>query len=127
MSDETRFESWLKGYGRAWETGDAEAAGALFSQEARYYETPFDEPLQGRAAVIDYWSDVPRLQEGITFRYEILADGGGRGVARWWAAFTRRATQSRVRLDGILLAEFDEAGLCLVFREWWHRQEEQAG
>lgn len=123
MNEEKQFVLWLAAYGRAWETGDAQAAGALFSQDARYFETPFDEPFRGRGAISAYWSDVPRLQEQITFRYQVLAFAADQGIARWWAEFTRRPSQSRVRLDGILLAQFDQAGLCHTFREWWHRQE----
>jgi hypothetical protein len=29
----------------------------------------------------------------------------------------------RLLLDGVFLVEFDEAGLCSRFREWWHREE----
>ena len=50
---------WLDAYGRAWETKDPEAAADLFAEDATYHETPFDEPMRGRAEISGYWSDVP--------------------------------------------------------------------
>ena len=45
------FEAWLRGYKKAWEGRDAEAAAALFTPDAEYYWTPFDPPQRGRAAI----------------------------------------------------------------------------
>jgi hypothetical protein len=51
---ETQLENWLEALGRAWETRDPEAAAALFSERAEYYETPFVEPARGREGVRTY-------------------------------------------------------------------------
>ena len=123
MNPET-FGSWLDAYGRAWETRDPESAATLFTEDATYHETPFDEPMRGRAAILEYWSDVPRSQGDIRFSYEILAASERGGVAHWGAEFLRLPARTRVRLDGILLAELDGDGSCTEFREWWHRREE---
>ena len=118
------FKGWLDAYGRAWETGDPEAATELFAEDAVYHETPFDEPMRGRAEILDYWSDVPRYQDDIRFSYEVLAVSEGEGIARWSARFVRLPARTPIRLDGVLLAKLDVAGRCTEFREWWHRQEE---
>jgi SnoaL-like domain len=120
--DRETFEAWLDAYGRAWETGDREAAAELFTEDAAYHETPFDEPMRGRAEISEYWSDVPRLQENVRFSYEILA--ASEGVAHWRADFLRLPSRTPVRLDGIMLARLDAEGRCAEFREWWHRREE---
>ena len=124
LRDTETFEGWLDAYGRAWETGDPEAAAELFSDDAAYHETPFDEPMRGREEIIEYWSGVPRYQGDIRFSYEILAASEGEGVAHWSADFLRLPARTPVRLDGILLAKLDADGRCTEFREWWHRQEE---
>ncbi|OFZ88838.1 MAG: hypothetical protein A2V78_09750 [Betaproteobacteria bacterium RBG_16_64_18] len=41
------FQQWLDRYGDAWVAGDPDAAVQLFSSDAAYYETPFDEPMFG--------------------------------------------------------------------------------
>ena len=81
MKDEG-LRSWLGEYGRAWENRDAAAAGELFTDDASYRESPFDEPVRGRAAIIEYWSDNVKSQEEIRFDYEILSATERGGIAR---------------------------------------------
>lgn len=126
MLTQQRFREWLEAYGRAWETGDPDAAAALFAADAVYEETPFDQPMHGREEVRAYWSAVPREQRDIRFRFEILACEGDSGVAHWRTSLTRVTTGGRVELDGILWARFDAEGRCRHFREWWHRKEQDA-
>ncbi len=123
MERET-FEGWLDAYGRAWETRDPAAAAELFTEDAVYHETPFDEPMRGRAEISDYWSDVTRSQDDVRFSYEILATSEEEGIAHWNADFVRLPARTPIRLDGVLLAKLNVAGRCTEFREWWHRQEE---
>jgi uncharacterized protein (TIGR02246 family) len=117
------LDSWLGAYKRAWEDRDPEAAADLFTADAAYHETPFDEPLRGREGILDYWSAVPRTQEGIEFSYEVLATTEAGGVAHWRAEFTSLPSRSAVDLDGILLVKLDADGKCTEFREWWHKRE----
>jgi len=120
------FQHWLDAYGRAWETRDPQAAAQLFAEAATYQETPFDEPLRGRAAIVAYWSEVPRTQEQIRFGHKILSTKEHTGIAHWWASFVRLPAKSPVALNGIFVVTFDANGQCVEFREWWHRQEERA-
>lgn len=122
MNEQT-FADWLDRYGHAWERRDPAAAADLFTEDALYYETPFDEPFAGRAAIRDYWTDVPRLQTGISFSYEILSVQEKVGIARWWAEFQRIGSGHRVRLDGIMVVTMAENGRCRLFQEWWHKEE----
>jgi hypothetical protein len=117
------FEGWLDAYGRAWEAGDPEAAAKLFTEDAAYHETPFDEPMRGREEILEYWSGVPRSQGDVRFSYEILAASEEEGIAHWNADFVRLPARTPVQLDGILLAKLDAGGRCTEFREWWHRRE----
>lgn len=122
--DTTRLNDWLDAYGEAWIAGDPEAAARLFAPDARYHETPFDEPMIGREAIHRYWAEGARdAQEQVRFSHDVVAVVGDAGVARWRATFTRVPSGRRVELDGVLLAEFDREGRCTVFREWWHRRE----
>ncbi len=121
--DRATFKNWLDDYKRAWEARDPEAAANLFTANAAYHETPFEAPSRGRKGILDYWSGVPRTQEGIEFSYEILATTDTGGIAHWRSEFTRLPSGSAVALDGILLAELDADGRCTEFREWWHKRE----
>ena len=118
------FEDWLDKYGQAWERGDAEGAIRLFTDNANYYETPFDNPMIGHEVIRKYWSEgAGQSQKDVQFSYQILAVGEDFGIARWQAKFVRVPSGNQVSLDGVLVSSFDEQGKCKVFREWWHRVE----
>ena len=119
-----QFERWLIGYGKAWESGNPHLAVELFTDDARYFETPFDEPMIGRQTIYRYWSDgAGQAQRDVKFTYRILSLDQNVGMAHWEATFVRIPSDQQVELNGVLLAEFDEGGKCSVFREWWHRRE----
>lgn len=118
--DREAFEGWLDAYGRAWEGRDPEAAARLFTDDAAYYETPFDVPARGREGISMYWTEATGSQQDIRFSSEVLAITEDKGIARWRVAFTRVSSDIPVELDGIFLVELNGEGLCTGFREWWH-------
>jgi hypothetical protein len=122
-TDHEVFESWLAAYGSAWETRDPRAAADLFSEDATYRETPFDEPARGRKAIADYWARVTSGHEGVRFGQEILAVADDTGIARWWASFRSTSSGEPGELDGIFVIRMGADGLCKEFREWWHYRE----
>jgi hypothetical protein len=115
-------DSWLAHYGAAWEKRDAAAAGALFTTTARYGETPFDVPKQGRAAIEDYWRTVTADQRDIVFNWKVIAVNGSTAAAHWSAKFRLESTGAIVELDGMFVLEFEPAGSgqCSALAEWWH-------
>jgi limonene-1,2-epoxide hydrolase len=119
----TELQTWLDAYGQAWQARDANAAAGLFSEEAAYHETPFVEPLRGRAEILAYWSHVARTQDHIRFEYEILAVTAQQGIAHWRASFVRVPERTHVKLDGIFLITFNGDGRCETLREWWQRKQ----
>ena len=118
------LQGWLEGYGRAWESRDPEAVGKLFADDATYQETPYTQPMRGREAIQQYWSQVvATAQEHIKFGYEVLADAEDSAIVHWWASFVRVQSRAQVSLDGIFLLKFDTEGRCRELREWWVRKE----
>ncbi len=121
------FKEWLDSYGAAWQDGDAQAAIDLFTDDAEYYETPFDDPMVGRDAIQRYWSEgAGESQKDVRFLHETMTVVGAKGLARWQATFVRIPSGNHVVLDGFLMAEFDGEAKCSVFREWWHRRETES-
>jgi uncharacterized protein (TIGR02246 family) len=121
--DREAFKNWLAAYGRAWTGRDAEAAASLYSEDATYQVTPFDEPLRGRSAIYEYWVGVAKTEENIQFEYEIIAVTAELGIARWRASFVRVPPGLETKLDGIFLIALDEEGRCVSLREWWHKKQ----
>lgn len=118
------FQHWLARYGRAWVAGDPDAVVQLFSLEAAYYETPFDEPMIGTEAIHRYWTEgAKNAQSDVTFEATAVTISQRTGFALWRATFRRVPSQVFVELDGVLSAQFDGAMRCSEFREWWHRKE----
>lgn len=117
------FHGWLRAYGYAWETHDCAAIGLLFAQDALYYIKPFDEPLCGRSAIVQYWEGIARKQINVHFQADVLSITGNTLLAHWTTTFDRVRSGRTIQLDGILLAEVNPAGECVLFKEWWHRQE----
>ena len=116
-------ERWLMSYGAAWEHADPAGAAHLFTDDCRYYETPFSDPAAGREGVRTYWQVVPDRQREVVFGYQVLAVQAQTVIAHWTASFTRVPTDVRVHLDGMFVLEFSADGLCRTLREWWHRHE----
>ena len=115
-------DSWLARYGAAWEQRDAAAAGKLFTANARYSETPFDVPKQGRAAIEEYWRTVTADQRDIIFKWKLFSVNGSIGVAHWSAKFRLESTGAVIELDGMFVLEFspDNPDQCFALAEWWH-------
>jgi len=118
------FKSWLEAYGRAWRDRNPQAAANLFAEDGIYQVTPFLEPMRGRPAILEYWSQVARTEEDIQFGYEVLSVTPEIGIARWWASFIRVPPGLRTRLDGIFLISLDADGHCRSLREWWHKDQQ---
>lgn len=111
---------WLSRYGQAWEARDADAVAGLFTEDARYFETPYAEPFKGRDGVKQYWSTVTADQRDVDFESETIGVVGRTGIARWSARFKLASSGGSVELNGVFLLEFDDAGQCSSLREWWH-------
>jgi uncharacterized protein (TIGR02246 family) len=113
-----RVEEWARRYARAWEEADAEAAAALFTEDATYRSDPFGEPHRGREGVRAYWRDVTASQAKVVVDVgRILADGN-RVLVEWWTQMDSDGTP--VTLPGALILDFDEAGLCRALREYYN-------
>jgi len=117
------FRGWLEAYRKAWEERNPQIVVKLFSTDAICRESPFEEPIRGLDAILDYWAHVPKTQDQVRFDYEILAVSGETGIARWRASFQRIPTKVQVSLDGIMVVRFNAENQCVLFEEWWRRQE----
>ncbi len=120
--DEGSFGAWLDAYGGAWERRDARAFAALFTEDASYFWTPYDEK-RGRDGVAAAFAAATSHQDEIDFGYEILSAAGRQGLAHWWCSLLHTGTGRRVHIDGIFFVRLDADGLCDLFREWWHSRE----
>lgn len=115
---------WLDAYGKAWENRDAEAAAALFTEDAVYQWGPFGRRLRGRLMIREAWAEAVEDQRRVEFGYEVLTATARGGIARWWCSAERASRKVRARDEGIFRLAFDETGLCKSFEEWFNSKEE---
>ncbi len=74
---------WVAGYERAWRDGDLAAVAELFTEDARYRPSSYEEARIGHAAIRAFWLD----DEATTFscRAEPVA-------VRWWLSPPHRGS-----------------------------------
>lgn len=53
--DRSAVDHWLQAYVEAWKSYDREQIGALFAEDVRYRYHPYDDPVEGREAVVESW------------------------------------------------------------------------
>jgi ketosteroid isomerase-like protein len=107
-------QAWLDSYIEAWRSYDADAIGALFSDDASYAYHPYDESVRGRAAIVEHWRgdrDEPGSWEA---RYEVSLIEGDRAIARGETRYSVGRTFSN-----LFELRFDDAGRCSSFVEWY--------
>ncbi len=117
------FDKWIKAYGRAWETKNVEKFAGLFTEDAQYYWTPFDEPKQGVQEIADAFRSAVSRQDDIHFGRSWIHINRELGIAHWWCSFTRVPDDYTVHIDGCMVIKITRAARCKEFWQWWHTDE----
>jgi ketosteroid isomerase-like protein len=114
-------QAWLDNYVRAWRTYDAHKIGDLFSEDALYFYSPFDEhnPVRGRAAIVANWLEGPDAPNSWEAHYVPVAVEGNVGVAHGRTRYLRPDGTLEREFDNIFVLHFDDAGRCTRFTEWY--------
>ncbi|HVL64906.1 MAG TPA: nuclear transport factor 2 family protein [Actinomycetota bacterium] len=117
--DMDSFARWTAGYAKACEQNDAAAAAALFSEDAVYYTTPFDQPWDGRSEIEANWGEDDEVLEGFECRCDPIAVTGNVGVARWWAIYP----STGMEFSSVFVVTFADGERASEFREWYMSRE----
>ena len=117
--DDNHVTAWMDSYKRSWEKQDADAFVTLFTGDAVYRDTPFDEPFQGP----DFhavWTELATRQSDNRFDFEVMAVSGEMAFVHWWGTTTRVPSGERSKGDGMFVLYFHDDGRCRELREWQH-------
>ena len=114
-------QTWLDKYVDAWRTYDVSKIGDLFSEDALYFFSPFDDndPVRGRAAIVANWLEAPDDPQSWEARYEPVAVEGNVAVANGRTRYLRPDDTLEREFDNIFVLHFDNAGRCTRFTEWY--------
>ena len=126
--DRADVARWLTDYVEAWKSYDRDAIGALFTADVEYRYHPYDQPLEGREAVVESWlgegdheGSSTRDEEGTyDASYEPVAVDGDRAVAVGSSTYaTEPGGPADEVYDNCFVMRFDADGRCSEFTEWY--------
>lgn len=116
MSDADRLLGWVRGYERAWRTSGTETLSALFTEDAEYLASPYDEPAAGLPAIRAFWEEERGgPDEVFTMTAEVVATSGDTGVIRVLVRYGDPVVQEYTDL---WVLRFAEDGRVSRFEEW---------
>ena len=104
---------WVGRYEGAWRDGDVAAVRHLFTDDARYRRSPYEEPRVGSAAIQAFW----REDEGRTFSVsaEPVAVEGRDAVVRLEVRYRDPVAQG---YRDLWVLRFAPDGRVEAFEEW---------
>jgi ketosteroid isomerase-like protein len=121
LIDRATVERWLSDYVAAWKSYDREAIAALYAEDAECRYSPHDEPIRGRAAIVESWFGAgefapTRDREGTyDASYRPVAIDGDLAVVVGTSSYT----DPPAVYDNCWLVRFDDSGRCREFTEWF--------
>ena len=110
----------IEQFGNAWEEGSPEGITELFSEEAVFLSSPFDQPLRGKAEIAEYWKDIPLEQADVSFRFGEIFAAGPWFSTEYKCTFRRRRTGQMIDVRGAFFCETED-GKITEMRMYWHR------
>ena len=122
---------WLADYIEAWKSYDRDQIAALFSDDVKYRYHPYDEPVEGRRAVVESWlgegdheGASERDEEGTyDASYEPVAVDGDVAVATGSSTYTKEPGGPIDEIyHNCFVMRFDGEGRCREFTEWFAKR-----
>ena len=121
------MSAWVDAYERAWRTAGVDPLAELFSMDATYRMSPYEEPASGLAEIGVLWERERKgPDEEFTMAYEVIAVEGGTAVVRLEVHY---GGPEPLEYRDLWILRFAADGRCREFEEWpfWPGQEIVAG
>jgi ketosteroid isomerase-like protein len=116
MPDHETVKRWVAAYESAWRTPGTGALVELFSPDATYLQSPYQEPVTGLDQIAGMWEDEREGPDEIfTLTAEAVAVEDDTAVVR---AEVRYGDPVRQEYRDLWIMRFDDSGRCSSFEEW---------
>jgi len=118
-------QNWLDGYILAWTSNDADAIGALFTEDAVYSYRPWENEkvtARGRDAIVASWLETPDDPDTWEAGYEPYVVEGDKAVAVGWSKYHATDSEPERKYHNAYLLEFGADGRCSAFHEFWFHE-----
>ncbi len=106
---------WVRTYEERRRAEDRSAVEQLFTPDARYLRSPYAAPLEGHAAIGDFWVDHEEDGAVFTMTAEPVAVEGRDAVVRVLVRYGEPVTQE---YRDLWVLRFAEDGRVEHFEEW---------
>lgn len=119
--DRKQAQAWLDKYVAAWQTYKPEQIRELFSEDALYFYSPWDEDshLRGREAIVAAWLKQPDAAGSWEASYTPVAVEDNVAVAQGRTFYHQPDGNVNRQYDNIFVLHFDDEGRCTRFTEWF--------
>jgi ketosteroid isomerase-like protein len=116
MTDRRAVLSWVETYERAWRTPGIEELSALFTTDATYLQSPYEQPVVGLDAIGRMWIEEREgPDEVFTLSTEVVAVDNDTAVVR---AEVRYGQPVRQEYRDLWIIRLESDGRCSWFEEW---------
>jgi ketosteroid isomerase-like protein len=116
VTDRVMVKQWLAGYETAWRAAGTEGLAGIFTDDASYLQSPYEEPVVGLDAISRMWDEEREgPDEVFTIATEILAVDGAIAVVR---AEVRYGDPVRQEYRDLWIVHLGDDGRCRWFEEW---------
>jgi ketosteroid isomerase-like protein len=118
MTDRAAVSRWLADYEAAWRTPGTGLLTGIFTDDASYRQSPYEQPVAGLHAIRRMWEEERAgPDEVFTLATEIVAVEGPTAVVRAEVRYGDPVSQEYRDLWVIRLGD---DGRCSWFEEWPH-------
>jgi ketosteroid isomerase-like protein len=112
----SQVEDWLSRYEAAWRTAGTEPLRELFTEDATYSMSPYEERLAGLAEIAEIWeAERQSPDEAFTMTSEIVAVDGDTAVVRLEVGYGEPLNRE---YRDLWVIGFAEDGRAAAFEEW---------
>jgi ketosteroid isomerase-like protein len=120
-------DAWVAAYEQAWRTVGIAALKDLFTEDATYRMSPYEEPSVGLERISELWERERQApNEEFEMQYEIVAVEADTAVVR---VAVQYGLPDRNQYRDLWIVRFAADGRCCEFEEWpfWPGQKIIAG
>ena len=116
MVTREQVSDWLARYEGAWRTAGTEPLRQLFTEDASYRMSPYEEPFEGLARIAEMWeAEREGPYEEFTMTSEIVAVDGDTAVVRLGVTYGDPVIRE---YRDLWVVRFAEDGRAVEFEEW---------
>jgi ketosteroid isomerase-like protein len=116
VTDRAMVSRWLAGYEAAWRAPGTEGLAGLFTGDATYLQSPYEQPVTGLDAIKRMWEEEREgPDEVFTLTADILAVDGPTAVIRAEVCY---GDPPRQQYRDLWVIRFAGDGRCAWFEEW---------